>query len=210
MTWRLAKSLEVLRKQVNAEWPERSHDSDGTIGDASHSARASDHNPDTDGVVKAMDITHDPAHGFDSYAFADMLRVQRDPRIKYIISNRRIANPDVNNWEWRHYSGSNPHDHHVHISVKRDAVHYDDVSPWQIGAMPTTPPIFPSPQPSGRKTIKLGAIGEDVKYLQRMLGIEDSGMFDLPTEEKVKEFQQKYNLHPDGIVGPYTWRQLEA
>ena len=47
MSWRLAHGLEKLRSQVNEKWPLRSKDSDGSIGDEHHSARASDHNPDS-------------------------------------------------------------------------------------------------------------------------------------------------------------------
>lgn len=91
MEWRVAKALLQLRAQVDAKFPGRSTASDGTIGDANHASRASDHNPwvtDKHGghVVTAMDITHDPAHGFDSYAFAEQLRQRRDPRIKSVIS----------------------------------------------------------------------------------------------------------------------------
>ena len=59
MAWRLARSLETLRAQINALSPNRSKASDGTIGDAAHSARTSDHNPDGGGVVRALDLTHD-------------------------------------------------------------------------------------------------------------------------------------------------------
>ena len=65
-SWRLAKSLDVLRNQVNAQAPTRSKACDGTIGDQAHSSRASDHNPNAKGVVQAQDFTHDPAGGFDS------------------------------------------------------------------------------------------------------------------------------------------------
>ena len=61
----MAKSLEVLLKQVNAQAPGRSKVSDGGIGDEEHSSRASDHNPNAAGVVQALDLTHDPAGGFD-------------------------------------------------------------------------------------------------------------------------------------------------
>lgn len=117
MAWRLAKALETLRAQVNAKWPNRNKSWDGTIGDTAHASRTSDHNPDSHGVVRAFDITHDPTHGFDSYAFAEKLRQSRDVRIKYVISNRRIFSSLVQPWLWRPYSGSNPHDHHVHVSV---------------------------------------------------------------------------------------------
>jgi len=42
MSWRLARSLEPLRNEVNAAAPNRSKASDGTIGDTAHSSRASD------------------------------------------------------------------------------------------------------------------------------------------------------------------------
>ena len=132
MTWRVAKSLLHLKKQVDEAFPDRSKDSDGTIGDANHSARTSDHNPDTDGVVKAMDITHDPDNGVDSYKLAEELRASRDHRIKYIISDRKICSSTQSPWMWRRYTGSNPHDHHVHVSVLPDRRHFDDESDWDL------------------------------------------------------------------------------
>jgi hypothetical protein len=60
---RLARSLETLRHQVDQLAPNRDKDSDGWIGDTSHQARKSEHNPDANGVVRALDITNDPAPG---------------------------------------------------------------------------------------------------------------------------------------------------
>lgn len=139
-TWRVAKSLLTLRTQVNTRHPNRSKASDGTIGDAAHRTRASDHNPwVTDGnmgVVTAMDITNDPAHGCDANAIAEAIRASRDPRVKYVIWNRRIANSSAIGgaapWDWRPYGGRNPHDHHVHISVKSDKPSYDSMDEWEI------------------------------------------------------------------------------
>ena len=51
MSWTLAPALVQLRQELNARWPGRSKASDGTIGDAAHKARVSEHNPDADGVV---------------------------------------------------------------------------------------------------------------------------------------------------------------
>jgi len=82
-SWRLAKSLITLINQVDAQFPIRDRSSDGTIGDARHQAEKSDHNPDREGVVRALDITHDPAHGVDTYKLAENQRIARDPRIKY-------------------------------------------------------------------------------------------------------------------------------
>jgi hypothetical protein len=132
--WRLAKSLEKLRSQVNETWPRRSKASDGTIGDPAHASRTSDHNPNAAGVVCALDITHDPKNGVDAGKLADTLKLSRDPRIKYIISNRRIWNPVISK-DWRPYTGSNPHSKHVHISVVSDKKLYDAVTPWALGSM---------------------------------------------------------------------------
>src|SRR5262245_17692709 len=56
--WRVARALERMRAQINAAFPQRSKDSDGTIGDAAHASRASDHNAwivdDGIGVVSAF------------------------------------------------------------------------------------------------------------------------------------------------------------
>jgi hypothetical protein len=45
MAWRVARSLEVLLGQFNAACPGRSKASDGSIGDAAHATRDSDHKP---------------------------------------------------------------------------------------------------------------------------------------------------------------------
>lgn len=137
MGWRLANSLNKLRDQINGAYPNRSKASDGTIGDASHEASASDHNPNAAGVVCAMDITHSPQSGFDAHALADRLRVNRHPDLKYIISNRRICG-DWTGWAWWPYSRSNPHSSHVHFSVGRgndgqSTPPYDDTSDWAVG-----------------------------------------------------------------------------
>lgn len=145
MAWRLARSLEKLRAQINARHPERSKVSDGTIGDQAHQATASDHNPNSAGVVTAMDITHDPAHGVDTWRLAEVLRQNKDPRIKYVISNGRIFSSSVSPWQWRKYTGANAHAHHVHISVGID---YDNTAEWKLdgGATTVTPVVKP---PSG-------------------------------------------------------------
>jgi hypothetical protein len=121
----------VLLGEVNASAPGRSKASDGSIGDPAHSSRDSDHNPDGKGMVHARDFTHDPAGGFDSYAFADWIRDQvnhHGMHVSYVISNGRIFNPDISP-DWRPYTGDNPHDHHVHVSINYDS-REDDRSPW--------------------------------------------------------------------------------
>ncbi len=125
--WRLAGSLETLRNQINAAYPNRNKASDGTIGDAAHQKVTSEHNPNSAGVVTAMDITHDPANGVDGQRLADQL--MHDPRTWYVIWNRNIAYEPGN---WLPYRGTNPHDKHVHISVKQNKANYDNAIKWNL------------------------------------------------------------------------------
>lgn len=216
--WRVAKSLITLRDQINAKWPDRRKDSDGTIGDPSHQSRTSDHNAwikdGPYGVVSAMDITHDPQSGCDSYALAEQLLASRDARIKYIISNRKIAagSDGPQPWVWREYAGANPHDHHVHISVKPDKAHYDNEAPWMIGVghVPASAPApAPMPAPEYSRTLREGARGDDVKKLQSTLRTTAvDGIFGPKTRRSVESFQIDKGLVVDGIVGPQTWKAL--
>ena len=205
MAWRLAKSLETLRSQVNAKWPSRSKSSDGSVGDTSHSARASDHNPDGAGVVHAIDITHDPKGGFDSYAFADMLLEKQDRRVKYIISNHRIGSgpqgPQAG--VWRKYTGSNPHDHHCHISVVAAG---DATDPWDIdGSISPSPDVMDTYVPPP-PTIRKGATGDDVRKLQAALHLFIDGQFGPLTETALKNYQKEHGLVADGICGAQSWK----
>lgn len=144
MAWRVADSLEVLLAEVNHRWPGRDKTSDGSIGDTSHQARPSDHNPTVKddngiGVVRARDFDKD---GIDPDLLAETVRLlgqAGDPRVKYVIWNRRIASWKQN-FAWRPYTGANPHDHHIHISVSDEQVHYDSILPWGIHPVAPPPP----------------------------------------------------------------------
>lgn len=129
---RAARSLDTLLAQINAFAPNRSKVSDGGIADARHlAAGTSDHIADRSGVFHARDFTHDPAGGFDAYAFADRLLAAQDRRLKYVISHGRIGSgpagtdPGV----WRRYPGVNAHDHHTHVSVIDGAL-AEATTPW--------------------------------------------------------------------------------
>lgn len=39
-------------------------------------------------------------------------------------------------WQWRPYSGANPHKHHAHIEVQEIPKLYDDARDWSIGSAP--------------------------------------------------------------------------
>lgn len=87
--------------------------------------------------MRAADFTHDPAAGFDAHAFADRLLAEQDPRLRYVISRGRIGSGPAGTspGKWRRYTGSNPHDHHVHVSVVAGKAGDDD-RPWTLTAPP--------------------------------------------------------------------------
>jgi hypothetical protein len=146
--WRVVNSLTTLRLQLDAAFPGRSHASDGTIADDAHST-TSDHYPHryavlgSTPVVTAFDGTHDPAHGCYNRRVCEAIRVSRDPRVKYVISNGELyssySTSSRRAWEWGPYTGSSdPHRTHFHISVLPTAL-ADSTAPWAIGVEDMTP-----------------------------------------------------------------------
>ena len=139
----LSKGAAKLREQMNRTFPKRDTRSDGWLGDAAHAARKSDHNPDKDGIVHAIDLDADfgpPSKDYalrlanDLVAYAKSGRKGSD-RVKYVIFRGRIASAQ-RDWAWRKYTGSNPHTGHIHLSVTKasDA----DGSSWPL-------PVFTKP-----------------------------------------------------------------
>jgi hypothetical protein len=119
---RLSKAAVQFREQLDDQYPDRSRVSDGWIGDRKHAARKSDHNPDAEGWVRAIDITADLGDPELMHYLTDQVRkaARKDGRISYIIYNGRIASP-IMGWRWRTYKGASPHKHHAHFSFKKTA-----------------------------------------------------------------------------------------
>lgn len=219
-----------MREQVNAAAPHRSKASDGSIGDTAHQARRSDHNPDARGVVRAIDITDDPAGGFDAESFSESLRASHDHRIKYVIWNGRMfssyGNTKRSAWAWGAYSGSNQHTHHIHISIQSSDSADADTSNWTIAGTHSPPPVPAEPAPDyrggeygeqpddldkpvlQRDTPNIGgAVGYLQVVLQREAGAEldlsgiGYGRFGPQTEQAVRTLQAEHGVTVDGIVG---------
>lgn len=126
MSYRLCDAGKRLRAQIDAAAPRRDTASDGWIGDSSHAATASDHNPcwtctgSSYGVVRAIDVDADLRADFTMQQLADALIecAKTDKRIAYVIFDGRIASGTYSSswWTWRPYSGANDHSHHAHVS----------------------------------------------------------------------------------------------
>ena len=152
-SWHLAPSLAQLRREINTRWPNRDKSTDGSVGDLSHAARASDHNPNSRRSVNAIDVDKD---GIDPMGLVGL--AIKDPRVNYVIYNRRI-------WQRRYgfkprpYSGPNSHKEHVHVSILQSVAAERNTRPWgvaQIGAASgvkpstggTTKPSTTKPKPT--------------------------------------------------------------
>jgi hypothetical protein len=121
----LCKAGQQLREQFDDTFPDRDRRADGWIGDLRHSASVSDHNPDpATGMVRAIDVDRDVHKGGKPDLMPDIAdQIRRaakagDKRISYIIFEGRIASSRMA-WRWRTYKGSNPHNHHLHISFTK-------------------------------------------------------------------------------------------
>lgn len=164
----LARSLQTLRWQVDTAWPQRSKTSDGWIGDTAHQTRRSDHNPDSAGIVHAIDITHDPAHGCDVDQLLASILASRDARLKYAIRTRRIIAGPLGPQPWvsRPYTGTNPHTKHLHVS-SRPGSWATDGRPW---VLPATPLSLATVTKDWGPSVQLGTVIKPGGYLRSAVG----------------------------------------
>lgn len=145
----LIPCLEKLFDEFDQIAPGRDHTTDGWIGDDSHSASVSDHNPDETGnvpthdadsvnEVHAIDVDKDLRESFTMENVVQFLISECRKssgtdrgRLKYIIYNRRIWKAS-NGWKQETYTGSNPHDKHAHYSAEYDTKYESDTSTWGL------------------------------------------------------------------------------
>lgn len=119
----------ALLRQATAAWPQRNRASDGLLPSAAHVKQ----NPDSshnDGF--AVDLTHDKVGGVDCNEL--FLKLREDPRVEYLIFQGKIWSKAKGE---RAYSGSNPHNKHMHVDIKRDGKAHLDTSPWFPWVKPT-------------------------------------------------------------------------
>lgn len=131
MAWYLNKALTNFREEVNRRYPSRDKSSDGTIGDTAHQATTSDHNPDPDGSVDAWDMDvelNGPGKPYDDDLRKVINAAIKHEAIQYIIYNRKITSRSWGLGVWKTYTGSNPHDKHVHFNTRTS--HEKSNKPW--------------------------------------------------------------------------------
>jgi len=212
----LAPSLARLRTETNTAWPARDHSSDGWIGDTTHQTSGmpenggSDHNPNRRNIVDATDTD---VTGIDPAVF--VARAIRHPATNYVIYNRRIYSR-AHGFASRAYTGSNPHDKHIHVSIQQNTAAENNTTGWGLAA--PGPVVDPASW-----VVKLAAalpeldrspdVRGTVRKLQTLLAAEGhevtvDGVYGPGTATAVRAFQRQRGLDVDGIAGPKTWTAL--
>lgn len=218
--WRLAKSLDVLRDEIESRYPGTTV---WTIGDAAHQSGYSDHNPTSSGVVCAIDVKGNA--GLDLGMFVKHLIGGAHTNLRYVIFNRKIYQRKYG-FEARDYNGVNAHKEHVHVSVGngpdgRSTRDYDSTASWEIDDLgKPAKPSKPS-KPSTEKnrlgdrmdTVRRGSKGLAVRILQGVLNargykVNIDGIFGPQVEKAFRSFQSTHKLAVDGICGPKSWNKL--
>lgn len=205
-TWFAAPVVLSLRDEVNRLFPHRDKASDGIIGDPSHAARVSEHNPcwtctgKFQGIVRAIDVDSGPDGDPNHDLVRELLNaVIGDPRVWYVISNRIIYSRTYG-WAARAYIGD-PHTNHAHISFQLGDGLFD-TRPFFDTAKPRTTPPKISVHKAHEEFFRVAVerrqprYSIDVRRCQRLMNARLG----------------RDDVKVDGLVGPRTlarWADLE-
>lgn len=200
MSYYLAQSLKDLRSEVDAAHPGRDKASDGWIGDPSHQARKSDHNPDyaDGGVVRAIDID---VSNIDVNRLMALLK--KDSRVNYFIYNRSIYG--ASQFAKRAYTGDNPHVKHIHVSIKHTKSAEKGGS-WGYGKTVAPAPSKPKPKPE-TKPVKGTSENKSIQTALKKMGLYKGiidGVNGSMQKASVKAYQKHHGLVQDGNWGTTT------
>lgn len=205
----LAPSLVAFRNEINKRFPNRDKSSDGWIGDPSHAARVSSHNPlwsapgKWRGVVRAIDIDIDDRDGGADLRKMVIKAAVGDRRVWYVISNGIIYSSTYG-WAARRYTGSNGHWGHVHISLKETSAAWGDTSRWLDNA----PEYKVKPGPVDVRAL--------LKQFKIAAGVEKGTVAESNAVGRIQialNRQIGAGLTVDGMCGPATlkaWGKWEA
>lgn len=172
-SWILVPCLGQLRTELNRIAPNRDTSSDGTIGDAAHQSRVSDHNDDEVGKVPIRDAdgTHE-VHAYDAdkdlrelnltmemvvQHIVARCRSGAEKRLRYVIYNRRIWEAS-NGWRQRNYDGDNAHTEHAHFSASYETALEASTASWGLDEIGGDDML-----------IRKGDSGEEVRFWQHVL-----------------------------------------
>lgn len=113
----LVPSLKAVFAEVNANWPNRDHSTDGWIGDRKHCPGTSDHCADSSGRVHAIDIDKD---WIDTRFVIE--RLAQYPRVIRYMNHNGLQYHIKNDFVGRPMTGD-PHIGWIHVSI-----HHTDIA----------------------------------------------------------------------------------
>lgn len=217
MGWYLNAALTQLQRETNLEHPGRDKRSEGTVGDLAHAQRTSQHNPDPDGSVDALDSD---VTNLDLARFKAI--VLGDKRTRLMITNRVIWSKRGGGGVLRPYTytGSSPHIEHAHTEVEdgseRDArawgYYRGGVPPVVVvpvqgstagGGMTRLPVLRRSSQWRAAAAIAQRGLAKLGLYTGKV-----DGIYGRQSSAAALAFQRRNGLSADGVIGAQTWCAL--
>jgi len=147
--WTLAPNLQKRVDDVHAVYPNIVV---YEVGDLAHQQEQSDHNPDSRGIVHAIDVMTETDTANDGAAariLAWLLSWTDD--LQYVIHDRVIYGRDeANGWRGSRYSGSDPHTNHIHVSGKHGSAgeNHETGTGYSTTAEAMTPPPLEDDMPT--------------------------------------------------------------
>lgn len=181
-----------------------------TIADQNHSQDpdVSQHAPDDGGSQAGDDKGEVDAADFmigkgvtaaELEELFDGLTRGRDPRLFYVIYNKRIVSAVTQPWAVRPYSGSDPHTNHVHVSVND---RFDDnTSDWHWEKLVARTIVWES---AGEVRLPLLQLGDDDDAME---GYNRIGRFQVLANWMDHTIP---DVDPDGVYGPKTAAKFKA
>jgi hypothetical protein len=107
-------------------------------------------------------------------------------------------------YETKYYAGRGK------TAQERIAGHHTTIKRNLVSLCLALDEAMPAGEELPQRSIRRGDTGEDVKTVQRWLGLVVDGIFGPVMNQAVRDFQADAGLDPDGVVGERTWDALEA
>lgn len=145
----LAPTLVVLRGEIDQVHPGRDKTTDGWVSSPQHRKQNpnSDHDPDETGRVDAIDVDENPSRGSSAEDVGEGLWefILRERPAQALIAIyeklivRSYDKPGIPAWTPAPYKGPNPHEGHIHISVRDEWA--KSTKPWGYASRQEVAPV---------------------------------------------------------------------
>lgn len=238
MSWNVVPCLDEGRDQLDRRFPHRAKNAEGGIGDTAHQRETSSHNPDDESGVSAEYNDGDGKHevrarDFDKHLndpdvwmedvvqlWVKLARQGKLWWVRYIIFKGRIWHKR-DGFVTREYTGSNPHNDHVHVnsdfSQAADNVTGTDWHLADLGKNNPAPAPKPPHPPSGPTQLAVdGQLGpKTISRWQQVMHTPVDGVIDPHNSALIRAVQRvlhntvDHRIQVDGDFGPKTIAGLQ-